>query len=178
MWWESDSGRLKVYYQDVDSAQWVDASPPLAQSGGGGGSSTTIISPVAYAVVSADTAGSGTGMSWGAYNSGTGQMVFTFDTAQPDTNYYVHTNREQFATHNIEILSKTTTGFTTKWTNADTSLLAPSIFKGVLVVYASTPTKTVGGGSGGGIALADLSVQSATASGGGSLAYNLSLIHI
>ena len=31
LWWESDRGRLKIYYQDVDSAQWVDASPPLAQ---------------------------------------------------------------------------------------------------------------------------------------------------
>ena len=31
LWWESDRGRLKIYYQDVDSQQWVDASPPLAQ---------------------------------------------------------------------------------------------------------------------------------------------------
>ena len=30
LWWESDSGRLKVYYTDTDSSQWVDASPPLA----------------------------------------------------------------------------------------------------------------------------------------------------
>ena len=30
LWWESDTGRLKVYYQDVDTSQWVDASPPLA----------------------------------------------------------------------------------------------------------------------------------------------------
>ena len=28
LWWESDKGRLKIYYQDVDSTQWVDASPP------------------------------------------------------------------------------------------------------------------------------------------------------
>ena len=32
LWWESDSGRLKVYYTDVDSSQWVDASPPLSQT--------------------------------------------------------------------------------------------------------------------------------------------------
>jgi len=31
LWWESDKGRLKIYYQDVDSSQWVDASPPLQQ---------------------------------------------------------------------------------------------------------------------------------------------------
>ena len=40
LWWESDTGRLKIYYQDVDTAQWVDTNPPLAASSGGGGSST------------------------------------------------------------------------------------------------------------------------------------------
>ena len=29
LWWESDTGRLKIYYQDTDSSQWVDTSPPL-----------------------------------------------------------------------------------------------------------------------------------------------------
>jgi len=29
LWWESDKGRLKIYYNDTDSTQWVDASPPL-----------------------------------------------------------------------------------------------------------------------------------------------------
>ena len=29
LWWESDTGRLKIRYQDTDSIQWVDASPPL-----------------------------------------------------------------------------------------------------------------------------------------------------
>lgn len=30
LWWESDKGRLKIYYNDTDSTQWVDASPPLS----------------------------------------------------------------------------------------------------------------------------------------------------
>ena len=30
LWWESDKGRLKIYYNDTDSLQWVDASPPLS----------------------------------------------------------------------------------------------------------------------------------------------------
>ena len=30
LWWKSDEGRLKVYYQDADSSQWVDASPPAS----------------------------------------------------------------------------------------------------------------------------------------------------
>ena len=28
LWWKSDEGRLKVYYADGSSDQWVDASPP------------------------------------------------------------------------------------------------------------------------------------------------------
>ena len=32
LWWDSDSGELKIYYNDGDSAQWVDAtSGGLAQ---------------------------------------------------------------------------------------------------------------------------------------------------
>ena len=146
--------------------------------------SVDAIIPVAYAFVSGDTAGTGTGMSWGAYNSTTGHIVFTFDTAQPDTNYYVLWAREQYSYHNIEVFSKTTTGFTTKWTNQDTTLLAPSIFNGALVVYASTPTKSVGAGwnevlpiatanvlggvkVGSGLAITGAGVLSATGGGGG-----------
>ena len=155
---------------DDTANNWVASAD---QTSGGGGGSTTIISPVAYAVVGTNSAGTGTGMSWGAYNSSTKEVVFTFDTAQPDTNYYVHTNREHFATHNIEVLTKTTTGFTTKWTNSDTSALPPATFKGVLIVYASTPTISVGGGSGsGGIDLTDLSLTSNPASATNSLTYN------
>ena len=148
------------------------------------GTSSNEIIPVAFAHVSSDSAGTGTGMSWGAYNSTTGHIVFTFDTAQPDTNYYVLWAREQYSYHNIEVFSKTTTGFTTKWTNQDTTLLAPSIFNGALVVYASTPTKSVGAGwnealpiataavlggvkVGSGLAITGAGVLSATGGGGG-----------
>tara|TARA_X000001036_G_scaffold289346_1_gene268815 strand:- start:445 stop:2529 length:2085 start_codon:yes stop_codon:yes gene_type:complete len=30
LWWKSNEGRLKVYYADGNSNQWIDASPPLA----------------------------------------------------------------------------------------------------------------------------------------------------
>ncbi len=40
LWWESDTGRLKIYYQDTDSSQWVDTSPPLADATTIGGSGT------------------------------------------------------------------------------------------------------------------------------------------
>ena len=40
LWWESDTGRLKIRYQDTDSTQWVDVSPPLADATSIGGSGT------------------------------------------------------------------------------------------------------------------------------------------
>ena len=38
LWWKSDEGQLKIYYQDTDSAQWVDANAS-GGSGSSGGSS-------------------------------------------------------------------------------------------------------------------------------------------
>ena len=79
------------------------------------------------------------GINWAAYNSSNGRMEFAFHYAQPNNTYYVHTNREHYATHNIEVFSKTTTGFTTKWSNSDGTNLSPATFGGVLIVYASDP---------------------------------------
>jgi len=148
------------------------------------GTSSNEIIPVAFAHVTNDSAGTGTGISWGAYSSSNGRIEFTFDTAQPDTDYYVLWTREQYSYHNIEVSNKTTTGFRTTWTNQDTTLLAPSIFSGALVVYASTPTKSVGAGwnevlpiatanvlggvkVGSGLAITGAGVLSATGGGGG-----------
>ena len=77
------------------------------------GTSSNEIIPVAFAFVTADTAGTGTGISWGAYNSSNNRIEFTFDTAQPDANYFVLWSREHYAQHNIEVTNKTTTGFRT-----------------------------------------------------------------
>ena len=43
MWWKSDEGVLKIYYQDIDSSQWVDASPGGGGSGGSGGGSSDLL---------------------------------------------------------------------------------------------------------------------------------------
>lgn len=32
LWWESSTGRLKIYYDDGTSSQWVDATPPLGNN--------------------------------------------------------------------------------------------------------------------------------------------------
>lgn len=39
LWWQSDAGRLRIYYTDTGGSQWVDASPTGA---GGGGSNVTV----------------------------------------------------------------------------------------------------------------------------------------
>ena len=62
LWWESDSGRLKIYYQDVDSSQWVDTNPALAPQFG-------------LADLSVTTASAGTAAL--SYNSGTGVFTYT-----------------------------------------------------------------------------------------------------
>ena len=76
--------------------------------------------------------------------------------------------REQYDTHSVSITNKTTTGFRATWLgNSGTNPLAPSIFGGVLIVYASTPTKDVGA------ALSDISVTTGTSiPGQSSLSYN------
>ena len=38
LWWESDIGALRIYYNDGSSSQWVDASP----GGSGGGANVTV----------------------------------------------------------------------------------------------------------------------------------------
>ena len=111
---------------------------------------SSVIAPVAYAFVDVATAGTGTGMTWGAYDSANGEMDFTFDTAQSDADYYVLSEREQYDTHTVSITNKSTTGFTATWLGNDgTSPLSPATFGGVLLVYASTPTVSVVGGGGG-----------------------------
>ena len=37
LWWDSDEGELNVYYQDVNSAQWVLANSGIGTTTGGGG---------------------------------------------------------------------------------------------------------------------------------------------
>ena len=54
LWWESDTGRLKVYYTDTDSSQWVDASPPLADATTIGASGT--VSMKAHIIPDTDAA--------------------------------------------------------------------------------------------------------------------------
>ena len=47
LWWKSNEGRLKVFYDDGDSTQWVDANPPLAPSGITNGSNRIVVETTA-----------------------------------------------------------------------------------------------------------------------------------
>lgn len=120
-------------------------------SAGGSSSSgtTSAILPFAHARIFTNNAGTGIGMSWGAYDGdpGQGYVQVTFDTPQPDTDYYVVTDRERYDQHLIDVDQKTTSGFRTKWVNNDGSLVPPGTFGGMLTVYGSTPTIDIGGGS-------------------------------
>ena len=125
----------------------VDAQGRLTAAAAG--AQQSVIVPVAYAHITNNNAGTDTNMSHGAYNSSNGDMVFTFDSAMADANYYVLAEREQFDTHTVSIMGKGTNGFTARWLdNAGTSPLDPATFPGVLLVYASTPTTSVGSGGG------------------------------
>ena len=64
LWWKSDEAELKVYYSDVDSSQWVDASPDA-----GGGTS----------VIGSDTEPSNStlGDLWWKSNEGTLKIYYT-----------------------------------------------------------------------------------------------------
>ena len=166
-----------------------------------GGGTDTIIAPVAFGFVDDTANGTGTGISWGNWNSGNSTLDFTFDSAQADANYAIITDSETFDNYFVGISNKTTTGFRAEFYD-DVQSRTPSSFSPfTFVVYASTPTVTItgsnlsnasigtlsdvaissptsgqvlkwnganwindtDGGSGGGIALTDLSVTVASA---------------
>ena len=71
LWWKSDEGRLKVYYADGDTAQWVDASPPLAPSVLVSGNSKVITETTAGAGENAVEIWGGNLLRWGFRQDGT-----------------------------------------------------------------------------------------------------------
>ena len=120
---------------------------PIGPTGpqGAAPSSNKII-PVAYAHIRNTSSGVGVGMTYSAYDNSSGDQNFYFDSTLSDSVYYVLSEREQYDTHTVSILSKTAAGFTARWLdNSGTSPLSPATFPGVLIVYASDPTQIVGG---------------------------------
>ena len=85
----------------------------------------------------------GINISWSEWdNPSANRHVFTFDTPMGDSNYAVITDRPYEDSNVLYISNKTTTGFTATWDYGN-----PEVFGGTLIVYASTPTKMIGGSS-------------------------------
>jgi len=104
LWWESDSGRLKVYYEDADTAQWVDASPPITQ-------------PNVPYIVGSITGAIGNGAGYSHVNSAVGVYDITFDTSLSYIDYALFISLED-STNNYAVSSKGTAGFTVTTTNS------------------------------------------------------------
>ena len=107
-----------------------------------GAATTTgnIIVPFAYAHIKVEAAGVGIGMTYGAYEGTYGRQEFYFNSAQPNSDYYILSEREQYDTHSVHISNKTTSGFRATWLdNSGTGPLSPSTFPGVLIAYGSDP---------------------------------------
>jgi len=129
---------------------------------------STVVAPFAFVRLATTSNGSGTGMSWSNWDAVNGTMDFTFDNAQPDTNYIVVTDGEANDDGRlVSIQNKTVNGFEASFYDTN-GIRTPSAADAyALIVYGSTPTTTVvGSGS-----LTDLSVTT-TAAGSAALSYD------
>ena len=71
LWWKSDEGRLKVFYQDVNGSQWVDANPPLAPTVLTNGTNKVQVSTTASATQDAVELWGGNAKRWRMVQGGT-----------------------------------------------------------------------------------------------------------
>ena len=134
-----------------------------------GGTAATVIAPFAHAYIDTANAGSGTGISWGAYNSTNGHVAITFATAQANADYSVVTDNEWADDVHAQVINKFTTGFTlilySSSQNESPASKPVSVF-----VYAPDPTITIGGT--GAANLNDLANVNTSPSNGEILQYN------
>jgi hypothetical protein len=139
-----------------------------ATGGGGSGGSTTVIAPFAFGHLNSTASGTGVGVSWGAYDAGTGNVSVTFDTAQADTSYIVVTDCESADDVGASVGSKSTTGFTLSFYGFSSGNPAsPAVHPQTFQVFTSSGTQQVagGGGGGGGSSAARLTEAQTAASG-------------
>ena len=90
------------------------------------------ITPVAIARVATNSAGNGVGLSWGAYDTTNDRNIHI----QNQTLIIVITDMESFDDHNVQVFSKTTSGFTVTMYSDDGSA-------GTVIVYGSDPRSNV-----------------------------------
>jgi len=122
---------------DSVTSKWVIGTNATA------GATASAILPAAQARLSHPGSGTGPGISWGSYNPINGEIQFTFNTAQPDSNYSVVTDSESYDHLQIETVNKTTAGFRIISADASGSYVSPSTFPFSLIVYSSDPLQTI-----------------------------------
>ena len=128
-----------------DGAQWAPGSDVAS---GGGGDTTSVIAPFAFANVGGVN-GSGTNITFGSWNAGTGILTFTFSVEQANANYIVVTDGE-FTDDGalVQISNKATTGFDATFYNGSGGVTTPStVNRFTVMVYGSTPTIDVSVGA-------------------------------
>ena len=90
LWWESDTAKGHIYYDDGSSAQWVEFSPSSGGGGGGGGSSYGNADVDSHLNVSTASAGeilswNGSDYAWVADQTGGGGSGITTANINADT---------------------------------------------------------------------------------------------
>ena len=98
LWWESDTGRLKVYYEDADTQQWVDASPPISV-------------PNTPYIVGAVKGGTSFGSGFSIVENSTGNYTVTFNTPLPNADYSIITTAEDILARFVFVQNRATTSF-------------------------------------------------------------------
>ena len=153
LWWNSTQGQLKIYYNDGNSSQWVDACGPNGTSSSGGASVTVSDT--------APTNPSGGDLWW---NSSQGQLKIYYSDA--NSSQWVDTAGGGGGTisslndiGDVNVGTVITGGHVLKWDDQNDEWIAG-------------PDSTSSGGSG--IALTDISVTkpNPAASGSGDVTYN------
>ena len=125
----------------IDSAYISDRFPT-------GGSSTAIL-PFAFGRVISTSNASGNGISWSNWNSGSSTLDFAFNTAQPNTDYFIVTDNEFGDDINVSISSKTVNGFTASFYDDNGSNVTPNSSRPFgFIIYGSNPTQRIAGYAG------------------------------
>lgn len=146
------------------NSQWEPAAS-TGEGGGGGYQNTTVVAPFAFGYIDATTAGTGTEVSWGTYDAGTGNISVTFDTAQSDTSYVVFTDCETADDIGASVSSKTTSGFTLSLYDFSTgNPSSPAVHPLTFQVFSSDGTQQIAiAGSTAGVYLSETQIASSGA---------------
>ena len=130
-------------YDSNDTIGLVDSAYISSRFPTGG--SSNVIVPFAFAFANTTSNGSGTGISWSNWNSGNSTLDFTFDVAQPNTDYAVVTESETYDDYFVGITNKATTGFRAEFYDGSGSRQPSAFSPFTFLVYGSNPQQRIAG---------------------------------